>query len=83
MQIMSANGNSFKSVMSPKLIILCRRDMLEKKLADAEVSEEEQNNLLKYFEKKEREYMRLQRHKMGADDFDPLTMIGKGAFGEV
>ncbi|XP_004495372.1 uncharacterized protein [Cicer arietinum] len=60
-----------------------RRNMIEKKLADAEVSEEEQNNLLKYFEKKEREYMRLQRHKMGADDFELLTMIGKGAFGEV
>jgi len=57
--------------------------MLEKKLADAEVSEEEQHNLLQYLEKKEREYMRLQRHKMGADDFEPLTMIGKGAFGEV
>ncbi|KAL3329090.1 hypothetical protein AABB24_036276 [Solanum stoloniferum] len=27
--------------------------------------------------------MRIQRHKMGADDFEPLTMIGKGAFGEV
>lgn len=52
-------------------------------MADAEVSEEEQNNLLKYLEKKETEYMRLQRHKMGADDFEPLTMIGKGAFGEV
>ncbi|GMY27119.1 serine/threonine-protein kinase tricorner [Fagus crenata] len=60
-----------------------RRHVLEKKLADAEVSEEEQNNLLKYLEKKETEYMRLQRHKMGADDFEPLTMIGKGAFGEV
>ncbi|PPS16317.1 hypothetical protein E1A91_A10G124000v1 [Gossypium mustelinum] len=60
-----------------------RRDILEKKLADAEVSEEEHNNLLKYFEKKETEYMHLQRHKMGADDFEPLTMIGKGAFGEV
>ncbi|KAI4318041.1 hypothetical protein L6164_025851 [Bauhinia variegata] len=60
-----------------------RRNMLEKKLADAEVSEEEQNNLLKYLEKKETEYMRLQRHKMGAEDFEPLTMIGKGAFGEV
>ncbi|KAL7124112.1 hypothetical protein ABFS83_14G026700 [Erythranthe nasuta] len=60
-----------------------RRDMLEKKLADAEVTEEEQSNLLKYLEKKETEYMRLQRHKMGADDFEPLTMIGKGAFGEV
>ncbi|KAJ9182295.1 hypothetical protein P3X46_006303 [Hevea brasiliensis] len=60
-----------------------RRNILEKKLADAEVSDEEQNNLLKYLEKKETEYMRLQRHKMGADDFEPLTMIGKGAFGEV
>ncbi|XP_057781506.1 uncharacterized protein LOC130999850 [Salvia miltiorrhiza] len=60
-----------------------RRNVLERKLADAEVSEEEQNNLLKYLEKKETEYMRLQRHKMGADDFEPLTMIGKGAFGEV
>ncbi|CAL5416477.1 unnamed protein product [Camellia sinensis] len=60
-----------------------RRNMLERKLADAEVTEEEQNNILKYLEKKETEYMRLQRHKMGADDFEPLTMIGKGAFGEV
>lgn len=57
--------------------------MLEKKLADADVTEEEQSNILKYLEKKETEYMRLQRHKMGSDDFEPLTMIGKGAFGEV
>ncbi|CAN4091576.1 unnamed protein product [Withania somnifera] len=60
-----------------------RRNVLEKKLADADVSEEDQNNLLKFHEKKETEYMRLQRHKMGADDFELLTMIGKGAFGEV
>ncbi|CAL0299908.1 unnamed protein product [Lupinus luteus] len=60
-----------------------RRNMLEKKLADAKLSEEEQQNLVKYFEKKERDYMRRQRHKMGPDDFELLTMIGKGAFGEV
>ncbi|CAO2818773.1 unnamed protein product [Amaranthus hypochondriacus] len=60
-----------------------RRSILERKLADADVSEEDQNNLLKFLEKKETEYMRLQRHKMGADDFELLTMIGKGAFGEV
>lgn len=52
-------------------------------MADADVSEEDQNNLLKHLEKKETEYMRLQRHKMNADDFELLTMIGKGAFGEV
>ncbi|KAJ7977220.1 Non-specific serine/threonine protein kinase [Quillaja saponaria] len=60
-----------------------RRIILEKKLADADVSEEDQNNLIKFLEKKETEYMRLQRHKMGVDDFELLTMIGKGAFGEV
>ncbi|XP_072961171.1 uncharacterized protein [Typha angustifolia] len=60
-----------------------RRYSLERKLADADVSEEEQNNILKHLEKKETEYMRLQRHKMGVDDFELLTMIGKGAFGEV
>ncbi|KAL2540666.1 AGC kinase family protein [Abeliophyllum distichum] len=60
-----------------------RRNLLEKKLADADVSEEDQNNLFKFLEKKETEYMRLQRHKMGADDFELLTMIGKGAFGEL
>ncbi|KAL5697331.1 non-specific serine/threonine protein kinase [Ranunculus cassubicifolius] len=60
-----------------------RRNVLERKLADADVSKEEHNNILKHLEKKETEYMRLQRHKMGADDFELLTMIGKGAFGEV
>lgn len=85
MQVTSTNGNCCNLSEAKHIIkhYSCRRNILEKKLAVAEVSEEEQNNLLKYFEKKEREYMRLQRHKMGADDFEPLTMIGKGAFGEV
>lgn len=52
-------------------------------MADADVSEEEHNNLLKDLERKETEYMRLQRHKMGVDDFELLTIIGRGAFGEV
>ncbi|KAE8708129.1 Detected protein of confused Function [Hibiscus syriacus] len=54
-----------------------------KEVADADVSEEDQNNLLKFLEKKETEYMRLRRHKMGVEDFELLTIIGKGAFGEV
>ncbi|PKU75656.1 Serine/threonine-protein kinase [Dendrobium catenatum] len=55
----------------------------EKKLADADISEEEQNNLMKDLEKKETELMRLHRHKMGVEDFELLTIIGRGAFGEV
>ncbi|XP_011040527.1 PREDICTED: serine/threonine-protein kinase tricorner-like [Populus euphratica] len=60
-----------------------RRWMLERKLADADVTREEQMNILKKFEEKETEYMRRQRHKMGVDDFELLTIIGRGAFGEV
>ncbi|XP_015900699.3 uncharacterized protein LOC107433847 isoform X1 [Ziziphus jujuba] len=60
-----------------------RRWILERRLADADVSEEEQMNILKYLEQKETEYMRLQRHKMGVEDFELLTIIGRGAFGEV
>ncbi|KAH0453656.1 hypothetical protein IEQ34_017980 [Dendrobium chrysotoxum] len=60
-----------------------RRWILEKKLADADISEEEQNNLMKDLEKKETELMRLHRHKMGVEDFELLTIIGRGAFGEV
>ena len=60
-----------------------RRWMLERKLQDAEVPVEEQNNILKHLEKKETEYMRLQRHKIGVEDFELLTIIGRGAFGEV
>lgn len=57
--------------------------MLEKKLASEHVSEEEQMNLLKDLERKETEYMRLKRNKICVDDFDLLTIIGRGAFGEV
>ncbi|KAF3439637.1 hypothetical protein FNV43_RR17915 [Rhamnella rubrinervis] len=60
-----------------------RRSVLEKKLASEHVSEEEQMNLLKDLERKETEYMRLKRHRICVDDFDLLTIIGRGAFGEV
>jgi len=60
-----------------------RRWVLERKLADGDVPAEEQTNLLKFLERKETEYMRIRRHKMGVDDFDLLTIIGRGAFGEV
>ncbi|XP_020249658.1 serine/threonine-protein kinase 38-like [Asparagus officinalis] len=60
-----------------------RRWILERELQESDVSEEQQMNLMKQLEQKETEYMRLQRNKMGVDDFELLTMIGKGAFGEV
>ncbi|MED6133030.1 hypothetical protein PIB30_024555 [Stylosanthes scabra] len=65
------------------ILIICRRLVLEQKLASSHVSEEEQMNLLKDLERKETEYIRLKRNKICVDDFDLLTIIGRGAFGEV
>lgn len=44
---------------------------------------EEQMSLIKELERKETEFMRLKRHKICVDDFELLTIIGRGAFGEV
>lgn len=60
-----------------------RRWVLERRLKDAHVSEEDHQTLLKDLERKETENMRLQRQKLCVDDFEPLTIIGRGAFGEV
>ncbi|KAM1424034.1 hypothetical protein ACFX1R_017860 [Malus domestica] len=60
-----------------------RRWVLERKLASSDVPKEVQINLIKDLEQKETEFMRLKRHKICVDDFEPLTIIGRGAFGEV
>ncbi|XP_010263542.1 PREDICTED: serine/threonine-protein kinase tricorner-like isoform X2 [Nelumbo nucifera] len=60
-----------------------RRWALQKRAQEAQISNEEQQEMLRNLERKETEYMRLQRHKVGIDDFEQLTVIGRGAFGEV
>ncbi|KAJ6730087.1 NON-SPECIFIC SERINE/THREONINE PROTEIN KINASE [Salix viminalis] len=60
-----------------------RRRALQRSAQEAQVSNEEQEEMLRNLERRETEYMRLQRRKIGIDDFEQLTVIGKGAFGEV
>jgi len=64
-------------------ICVCRRLILEQQLASSQVPREEQINLIKDLERKETEYMRLKRHRICVDDFELLTIIGKGAYGQV
>ncbi|PIN21548.1 NDR serine/threonine kinase [Handroanthus impetiginosus] len=71
--------NQMKSIQERKE----RRWILERKLASSDVPKEEQINLIKDLERKETEYMRLRRNKICVDDFELLTIIGRGAFGEV
>jgi serine/threonine kinase 38 len=47
------------------------------------LSEEEKRQAREQHAKKEKEYSRLQRHVMSVDDFELLTIVGRGAFGEV
>lgn len=60
-----------------------RRRALQMRAQEAKVSSEEEEEMLRDLERRETEFMRLQRHKVGIDDFELLTVIGKGAFGEV
>lgn len=60
-----------------------RRWVLERKLASSDVPKDVQINLIKDLERKETEFMRLKRNKICVDDFELLTVIGRGAFGEV
>ena len=48
-----------------------------------QISSEEQEEMMRNLERRETEYMRQQRRKVGIDDFEQLTVIRKGAFGEV
>ncbi|XP_039031578.1 serine/threonine-protein kinase CBK1-like [Hibiscus syriacus] len=60
-----------------------RRLILKMQLASSDVPQEEQIFLLKELKRKESYYMRLKMHKICVDDFHLLTIIGRGAFGEV
>ncbi|XP_062158314.1 uncharacterized protein LOC133865837 [Alnus glutinosa] len=60
-----------------------RRRTLQRRAQEAQVPIEEQEEMMRNLERRETEYMRLQRRKVGIDDFEQLAIIGKGAFGEV
>ncbi|KAF8061170.1 STK38L [Scenedesmus sp. PABB004] len=60
-----------------------RRFALESELRAEGLPEVEAAQILGELEKRESDFMRLQRTRLSADDFEPLTIIGRGAFGEV
>jgi len=60
-----------------------RRKELDKIIHSGNLTEEEKAKTREEFEKKEQEISRLRRQRLSADDFEQLTIIGRGAFGEV
>ena len=66
-----------------QLIFLNRLKRLEDSLRAESVSEETKAEKRLQHAVKETEFLRLKRSRLGVDDFDPLKVIGRGAFGEV
>lgn len=61
----------------------CSRIDMEKKLQTEMGSTERKNRQLLSLGRKESQYLRLRRTRLGLDDFVTVKVIGKGAFGEV
>ncbi|XP_039285912.1 serine/threonine-protein kinase tricornered isoform X2 [Nilaparvata lugens] len=56
---------------------------LEESLKDEGLSEAQKQEKRQLHAQKETEFLRLKRSRLGVDDFEPLKVIGRGAFGEV
>lgn len=65
------------------IISLYRRIELERKLETEPGSEERKHRQLAALGRKESQFLRLRRTRLGLDDFVTVKVIGKGAFGEV
>jgi serine/threonine kinase 38 len=52
-------------------------------LKQQQYSEDEKRRIIEESEQRERDYTRLQRQRLSIADFEALTIIGRGAFGEV
>ena len=61
--------------------LFVRLQRLEESLKDE--PEEQKSEKRAQHAVKETEFLRLKRSRLGVDDFDPLKVIGRGAFGEV
>ncbi len=60
-----------------------RWQRLEDSLKDDAIPEDQKVEKRLQHASKESEFLRLKRSRLGVDDFDPLKVIGRGAFGEV
>lgn len=65
------------------IIYVRRLAKLEESLKDESLSEEQKHEKRLQHAQKETEFLRLKRSRLGVEDFEPLKVIGRGAFGEV
>ena len=75
--------NYYKNLATQQLDRTDRLKRLQENLNAKGLTDDEKQEKLKEHASKETEFLRLRRSRLGADDFEPLKVIGKGAFGEV
>jgi len=75
--------NYYKNLATQQLERGERLRRLQDNLNANGLTDDEKQEKLREHASKETEFLRLRRSKLGADDFEPLKVIGKGAFGEV
>ena len=75
--------NYYKNLMSETIERNKRISELEKKLQLEAGSEERKRRQLQNLGKKEANFLRLKRTRLGLLDFASIKVIGRGAFGEV
>ncbi|XKL63573.1 hypothetical protein PGB90_005937 [Kerria lacca] len=75
--------NYYSNLVTQHLERKQRLAKLEESLKDDSLSETEKEEKRQQHAQKETEFLRLKRSRLGVDDFEPLKVIGRGAFGEV
>ncbi|XP_076362174.1 serine/threonine-protein kinase tricornered-like isoform X3 [Tachypleus tridentatus] len=75
--------NYYSNFLSQQMERRNRQEKLEESMNEEGLSEKEKNEKRIKHATKESEFLRLKRSRLGVEDFEPLKVIGRGAFGEV
>ncbi|XP_044766975.1 serine/threonine-protein kinase tricornered isoform X3 [Coccinella septempunctata] len=75
--------NYYTNLIAQHLERKQRLAKLEETLKDENLSEDQRREKRTAHALKETEFLRLKRSRLGVEDFEPLKVIGRGAFGEV
>ncbi|KAL3190142.1 hypothetical protein MRX96_020459 [Rhipicephalus microplus] len=75
--------NYYSNLVTQHLERKGRHERLEETMREEGLSEEQKKEKRMQHSLKETEFLRLKRSRLGVEDFEPLKVIGRGAFGEV
>ncbi|GFS99789.1 hypothetical protein NPIL_55071 [Nephila pilipes] len=75
--------NYYSNLIAQHIERKSRHEKLEETMKEEGLTEEQKQEKRTQHALKETEFLRLKRSRLGVEDFEPLKVIGRGAFGEV